>query len=100
MHGLVGWAKAPARNFPMAKTLVRRAHAVIIRNCARTRGHGARGTSRCGTAVPPPLPTLRFRHVDDLGKSKPIPPPPTPLPCPPVETYSCTKRSETGRDVT
>src|SRR5215470_13864232 len=38
----VGWAKALARYFPTAKTLVRRAHAVTIRNYARPRGHGAR----------------------------------------------------------
>src|SRR5215470_5815659 len=60
MHRLVGWAKALAGPCFTMETLVRRAHAVIIRNCARPRGHGARGTSRCGTAVPTPLPTLRF----------------------------------------
>src|SRR5262249_49627098 len=61
MHGIVGWAKALARNFPTAKTLVRRAHAVIIRNCARPRGHGARSALPRATAVPTLLPTLRFR---------------------------------------
>src|SRR5262249_27689323 len=53
----VGWAKAMARDFLMAKTLVRRAHAVIIRNCARARGHGAREASsleaKCHRLCPP-----------------------------------------------
>src|SRR5262249_51399041 len=73
---LVGWAKALARNFPTARTLVRRAHAVINRNCARPREHGARETLVYGTTLPTPLPTLRVRHPRQrrrraFGKTKP-----------------------------
>src|SRR5262249_50268867 len=68
MHSLVGWAKALARDFPMARTLVRRAHAVIIRNCARTRGHGEREASTYGDEVPAPLPTLRRLRLMLLTK--------------------------------
>src|SRR5215467_11589349 len=70
MHSLVGWAKALALNSTSRKPIVRRAHAVIIRNCARPRGHGARETLVCGTALPAPLPTLRFRAS---GSASPLP---------------------------
>src|SRR5215510_16473375 len=73
---LVGWAKAPARPFAMARPLVRRAHATEIEvDTERTRGHGARDAWPHGETVPTPLPTLHLLslHPDwrDLRRLEP-----------------------------